>query len=310
MEKRVSLVALFDLIEADLTREFRLISLPQDLDKLENVLKEIFTQRIDISQYYEEISPVSLGVLQHCFRIIAVQNKLLSCFEFNPIIGNAPYHKTSVSQNIDGGHTIRTYINDNKEVVATLVGGILGGGWILSSWGSILIATIGCAIVKYYNNISNLPSHEKRTTQTVDSQVSLNVKLMVDTIRDICRQMDDLMQYVQDSIDIYRKKNEIVPEVSLDNTFPDILDCVKSLFLSYNKEKSIDKLKEKIQNIFETLENYGYKIVEYSEEFAHCFSIVESPHIHNAQTSKPAVLKGEKILEKGRYLIPSNNVIP
>lgn len=306
MEKRVSLVALFDLIEADLTCELRQISLPQDLGKLENILNDIFTQRIDISRYYGEISPVSLGVLQHCFRIVAVQNRLFSCIDFKPITESPFSTMISVEQN--QSRTIYTYIKDNKEVAATFLGGIIGGGWILSSWSSIITATIGCAIAKYYNNISHLPSYKMQNTQIAERCTHLNVCLLVDAIRDMCRQMDDLMHYVQGSIDIYRKEEEPTPEVSLDNTFSDILDCVKSLFLSYKKEEPIDKLKEKIQNVFETLENYDYKIVEYSEELAHCFSVVESPHIHKAQTSKPAVLKEGKILEKGRYLVPSNNV--
>ena len=115
-----------------------------------------------------------------------------------------------------------------------------------------------------------------------------------------------MMQYVQDSIDALRKKEEPAPMMSLDNDFSELLDSIKNLFLSYSRDESTDKLKMMVQDVFDTLENYDYQILDYSDEYSCFFNVVESPHISKAQTSKPAILKGGELLEKGRYLVPSD----
>lgn len=304
MEKRISLLELFELISEDLRQELGKITLPHDACKLESILNDIFTRRIDISKYYSEISPTSLGVLQHCFRIIAIQNRMFSCFNF-------PDENLSTSCSVEtlereNNSKWKSLILDNKEVAATFLGGIIGGGWIISSWGSIIVATIACAIAKYYN--TNPRSNQAQTphAKSTNLHISLNVDLLIDIARDLCQQIDDMMQYVQDSIDALRKKEEPVPIMSLDNDFSELLDSIKNLFLSYSRDESTDKLKMMVQDVFDTLENYDYQILDYSDEYSCFFNVVESPHISKAQTSKPAILKGGELLEKGRYLVPSD----
>lgn len=303
MEKRVSLVDLFNLIEADLVLELRSISLPEDMGKLESILNDIFSHRIDIARYYGEITPVALGALQHCFRIIAIQNKLLSSIEIEPSRYKVSCNLENVKQN--SGNSITTRLKDNKEVIATFVGGVIGGGWLLPSWGSIIAATIGCAIAKCYNDTQKV--QVLQPTQAKLCNVSLNIKMLIDTIGEMCQQIDDLMKYIQNSIDVYRNNEVQSREINIYNEFPQLIDSIKNLFLSHSREESLDKMHENIVDVFATLENYGYKIVKYSEEFSYCFSIVQSPHVSKAQMSKPAILKGDEIVEKGRYLVPLND---
>ncbi len=303
MEKRISLLELFELIVEDLRQELGKITLPYDACKLETILNEIFTRRIDISKYYSEISPTSLGVLQHCFRIIAIQNRMFSCFNFpDETLSSSCSVVTSERENRSNW---KSYVLDNKEVAATFLGGILGGGWIISSWGSIIVATIACTIAKYYNTNTRPNQAQMAPTKSKNLLISLNVDMLIDSVRDLCQQIDDMMLYVQDSIDALRKKEEPASKMSLDNDFSELLDSIKNLFLSYRRDEPSDKLKVKVQDVFDTLENYDYQIIDYSDEYSHFFNIVESPHISIAQTSKPAILKGGEIIKKGRYLVPA-----
>lgn len=302
MENRVSLLELFELIAEDLGQELSKIALPYDACKLETILNDIFTRRIDISKYYSEISPTSLGVLQHCFRIMAIQNRMFSCFYFPD--ENSSTSGSVVTPERENKSKWQSCVLDNKEVAATFLGGIIGGGWIITSWGSIIVATIACAIAKYYNTRPD--QVQMPPTQSTNLHISLNVDMLLDSVRGLCQQIDDMMLYIQDSMDALRKKEEKAPKMSLDNDFSDLLDSIKNLFMSYRRDESTDKLKVKVQDVFDKLENYDYQILDYSDENSHLFNVVESPHISKAQTSKPAILKGGEILEKGRYLVPSD----
>ena len=270
------------------------LSFPSDIQSLEAILNNLFAERIDMNNYINELPKLSIGVLQHCLQIVRIQNNLTKTFEFIP--GNTPLSQTFSQK--------ESSISKNKHVlIGTFIGGLVGGGWILPSWGSILMSTIGCAVAillkqESPNNVTNVITQSTR--------VNLKIETLINTIRELCCQLDSLMQFTNSYVNSIKEQLTQKPDVSLENSYPNLLDSITNLYVHYTEGECSEDLSNCIKDIFESLEDYDYILLDFTPEKSQYFSIVESPYIKEDKMIKPAILKGEVLIEKGKYLISTN----
>lgn len=294
MEEHTNILKAFELIEPDLRKDLSSLSFPSDIQSLEAILSNLFTERIDLNNYINELPKLSIGVLQHCFQIVRIQNNLTKTFEFIP--DNTPVSQT-FSQN-------ESSMSKNKHVlIGTFIGGLVGGGWILPSWGSILMSTIGCAVAILLKQES--PNNVTKVI-TQSTRVNLKIETLINTIRELCCQLDSLMQFTNSYVNSTKEQLTQKPDVSLENSYPNLLGSITNLYVPYTEGECSEDLSNCIKDIFESLEDYDYTLLDFTPEKSQYFSIVESPYIKEDKMIKPAILKGEVLIEKGKYLIATN----
>lgn len=294
MEEQTNILKAFELIEPDLRKDLSSLSFPSDIQSLEAILSNLFTERIDLNNYINELPKLSIGVLQHCFQIVRIQNNLTKTFEFIP--DNTPVSQT-FSQN-------ESSMSKNKHVlIGTFIGGLVGGGWILPSWGSILMSTIGCAVAILLKQES--PNNVTKVI-TQSTRVNLKIETLINTIRELCCQLDSLMQFTNLYVNSTKEQLTQKPDVSLENSYPNLLGSITNLYVPYTEGECSEDLSNCIKDIFESLEDYDYTLLDFTPEKSQYFSIVESPYIKEDKMIKPAILKGEVLIEKGKYLIATN----
>lgn len=294
MEEHTNILKAFELIEPDLRKDLSSLSFPSDIQSLEAILSNLFTERIDLNNYINELPKLSIGVLQHCFQIVRIQNNLTKTFEFIP--DNTPVSQT-FSQN-------ESSMSKNKHVlIGTFIGGLVGGGWILPSWGSILMSTIGCAVAILLKQES--PNNVTKVN-TQSTRVNLKIETLINTIRELCCQLDSLMQFTNSYVNSTKEQLTQKPDVSLENSYPNLLGSITNLYVPYTEGECSEDLSNCIKDIFESLEDYDYTLLDFTPEKSQYFSIVESPYIKEDKMIKPAILKGEVLIEKGKYLIATN----
>ena len=294
MEEHTNILKAFELIEPDLRKDLSSLSFPSDIQSLEAILNNLFTERIDLNNYINELPKLSIGVLQHCFQIIRIQNNLTNSFEF--IQDNTPVSQT-FSHN-------ESAMSKNKHVlIGTFIGGLVGGGWMLPSWGSILMSTIGCAVAILLKRES--PNDVTRII-TQSTRVHIKVETLIKTIRDICCQLDSLMQFTNSYVNSTKKQLTQKPDVSLENFYPNLLGSITNLYMPFAEGSFPEYIHNRIKDIFDSLEDYDYKLVDYTPEKAQYFSIGESPYINEDKMARPAILKGGTLIEKGKYLIATD----
>lgn len=294
MEEHTNILKAFELIEPDLRKDLSSLSFPSDIQSLEAILSNLFTERIDLNNYINELPKLSIGVLQHCFQIVRIQNNLTKTFEFIP--DNTPVSQT-FSQN-------ESSMSKNKHVlIGTFIGGLVGGGWILPSWGSILMSTIGCAVAILLKQES--PNNVTKVI-TQSTRVNLKIETLINTIRELCCQLDSLMQFTNSYVNSTKEQLTQKPDVSLENSYPNLLGSITNLYVPYTEGECSEDLSNCIKDIFESLEDYDYTLLDFTPAKSQYFSIVESPYIKEDKMIKPAILKGEVLIEKGKYLIATN----
>lgn len=294
MEEYNNILRAFELIEPDLRKDLSSLSFPSDIQSLEAILNNLFTERIGLNNYINELPKLSIGVLQHCFQIIRIQNNLTNTFEFTS--DNTPASLT-FSQN-------ESSMSKNKHVlIGTFIGGLVGGGWILPSWGSILMSTIGCAVAILLKQES--PNNVTKVI-TQSTRVNLKIETLINTIRELCYQLDSLMQFTNSYVNSTKEQLTQKQDISLENSYPNLLGSITNLYVPYTEGECSEDLSNCIKDIFESLEDYDYTLLDFTPEKSQYFSIVESPYIKEDKMIKPAILKGEVLIEKGKYLIATN----
>ena len=99
-----------------------------------------------------------------------------------------------------------------------------------------------------------------------------------------------------------RMENQTKP--TLHNMYGYLLDRLAILYKDKSSQTSTEKIDYDISQVFETLQNYEYEFINYSEENKHMFIVEEVEEISNPVTTKVAILENGKCIVKGKYYQP------
>ena len=69
-------------------------------------------------------------------------------------------------------------------------------------------------------------------------------------------------------------------------------------------EKYLAKLQQRIEDLTESLENYGFSVEDYTEEFSSWFNMVPSPNVQTIKLAYPAIVKDGQAILLGKVFIP------
>ena len=71
-------------------------------------------------------------------------------------------------------------------------------------------------------------------------------------------------------------------------------------------EKFVKKIRERIEDLAETMENYNLLVVDYSEDCDRWFEKVPSPNTVEPRMAFPAIVRGNEVILLGKIFVPEH----
>ena len=201
-------------------------------------------------------------------------------------------------------------------LAGSAIGGI-GGGLVFSTWGAVFGAIAGTALVLYYVTNTKEASKPSPTTkknvlatpktQTVVVEKAINVDSYLNIVKEVCASIDALIDTYRAQIKRVVNKYESQDKPVLEREYKILLEGIQSM-VGFERthemnEKGISKLKERIEDVAESLENYNLEVVNYDGSNEHLFDAVSNPNITETKMVYPAIVKEGRVVLNGKIFV-------
>lgn len=282
-----TLLNLFEKEEANFYSELSKMVLPRDEQKLRGFLNDFFVDKVSVEEYKKELTNGEVALL----------NSVLKLFPFQ-----MPIFKSSeisfMESKSEPSHTDNILSKDALTTLGyTAVGGVIGTILFKHTWGGVLLTVAACALGLYINKKS-------RSAKNEDVQMKIDASTYIDTLKNICGGIDEVISNYRTSINNIKKSYESQVPVTLATKYGPLLDRFASMFVALKGMSVPEDVQEEINRLYRTLKNYHYEIVDYSESTSRFYEIIDSENVSENTLVKAAVIEDGQLLIKGECLIP------
>lgn len=259
-DDKKSLKLLFEQSKATLITQLESLSFPRDAQKVQDIVSYHLNNLLDSTGEYrqaltqsEEFILVSamnlLQTQQAMIGAISVQHKNQSC----PDKTESTYSRKG---NVSKKHTLLV-------VGGTAIGGA-AGSLIFNTWGALIGAIAGTAIVLYYAANQESQMRRRQTLASTDKKPSenrINVETFLNIVGSICENVDGIIETYRVQVKRIQNTYEQKETPTLQNDFGMLLDQIANVcrVCEANKESVPTKIQNAIDLLEESLENYGLK---------------------------------------------------
>lgn len=320
--KGKSLKALFESQKDELLEKLDGLSLPKDASKIQTLIKDYFNNLVDSNgDFRQSLTQSEDYMLQAAMSLLNAQQdilKELSYSSYNVNEMSRPSPSVSTESN-----SLPTNKGLKKELFphaigATAVGGAVGG-LVLGTWGAVFGSIAGTAIILYYasnqksetsNNVNNIAKPIAYLSNAKDSD-KINASAFVNIISNICDSLDSLIETFRSQINRVVNEYENQPKPTLESNFCAILEGIQSV-IGYERthdtteEKYSLRLRQRVEDLAELLDNYRLSVVDYTPEKDSWFERTESPNVNEPKMTVPAIVKDNNVILKGRVFVKEN----
>ncbi len=315
METQYSLVSLFEENRQVLEEQLSGKSLPEDAKEVIKVVNSYFEKILGKENSFRQHLRQSEGyILDAAMSLLNAQQSMYGDIFLQEIKRPEPIELDPHSENLIPAE------ESKKSMTAGAVLGLgascIGAGAYAigaSALGGLFVAITSAAIGLYC--VSQLMDKQKSQNQRKElvSESSLPYKNMdvnrfLSIICNICKQIDDLMKTYRAQIEQVRNSYESMEKISLEKDYKLLLSSIQMMLgVSYEEgdtsEKSLKRLRERVEEVGESLENYGIIVVKYNDEVKANFEIVRRENIETPITLVPALMKNGSIILRGKVAI-------
>ena len=317
MNTKITLVSLFDKNRTLLEKELQGLMLPDDADKVQNIISNYlntlfesdgeFRQQLTLSEDYILQAALSLLNAQQEIAMTLIEKKPVdNLMQKTSLMTTAQNKKTAFSADI-----LNSPVKGINALVASS-GGALIGNVLLGGWGTVVGSIAGTAVVIYlsqYDNVNKVSKNEPSSNPIVETSNPINSTLLINVVLKICESIDTLVDTFRSQINRVVEKYESQEKPSFEKEYRPLLEELQSL-VGYERnhtevnEKNFRKLKERIEDIVETLESWNLDVVEYLPEHSDYFEKIASPNTKDLKEVYPAILKNGNVVLLGKVFIP------
>ncbi len=293
-----TLLKLFEQNEPDFRKELSAIQLPRDEKRLRGFLSDFFVNQVSVEEYKKELSLGEISVLNSLLKVINIPAPFEH--EIQPLPLNAQQIRefNNVDKHVSQDDSFSSIL-DITTIGTTTVGGIIGG-LLFKTWGGVLLSIAGCALGMYLS--SSNPKTKKNAGSPTNRKI--DVDKYIQTLKSICKGIDDVILNYHTSIDNIIKEYESAPKPTLATAYKPLLDRLASLYVALETVSLPTEVKSEFDKLFRTLKNHHYEVLCYNDETKDFFIITESAHVSKPTVVKAAVLENGKLIESGECLIP------
>ena len=314
MNAKTTLVSLFNNNIETLEKQLAGLMLPKDAERIRKVIAEYFNTLLESNNYYRQSLTQSedyvlqaalslLGAQQEIAKAVVTENAMPKSAEFD----KSKFKKTTA-------HPLTEFANINIKAEKALVasaGGSLIGCAILGGWGAVIGSIAGTALTVYLTQVEMQKKEKQQEVfnKPIEIATPVDIQQMTKIVARICERVDSLVETFRAQINRVVEKYEGQEKPTFEKEYRPLLEELQSLIgyertHEHNDEKSMRKLKERIEDIVETLENYNLTIVDYSNEASCFFEKISSPNTQELKMVYPAVVKDGNVVLLGKVFIP------
>lgn len=318
-----TLASMFESNKQALGQALEGLALPKDASKIQSVVSEYFDELFNQNgEYRQNLSQAEDYILQAALSLLNAQQEMGKKLSekvvlVTPKALDNEESKQEKEQTL-GQKPIERFLNQQVDAKKTLIGA--GGGALLgkvvlgTGWGAVFGAIAGTALVLYMATQANeKPNIKKKTLEAKPSATSyiqnnpINVDAFLNVVQQTCESIDTLITTFRNQIKKVVNKYESQEKPTLEKEYGILLDSIQSLLgVAYSKqtdEKRLKKIDERIEQLVDSLENYGLEVVSYSDEQKGLFDELSSDKVTEPTMICPAIIKENNIIRKGKVFI-------
>ena len=214
---------------------------------------------------------------------------------------------------------INVFLSQKLDGTKTLIGA--GGGSVLgkmalgSGWGAVFGAIAGTAIVLYLATKSSKKNVVENTKVIIAKpkveativNIEIEVTTFLNIIQQTCESIDSLINTFRNQIQKVVNKYESQEKPTLENEYALLLESIQSLLgVTYSRqpdEKRLVKMDERIEQLAESLENYGLEVISFTEDKINWFEQMESNKVETSTMIYPAIVKDGILVKRGKVFV-------
>ena len=303
--KTISLVELFEANEQKLKEGLAGLCLPQDAKKIQDVVDAYFEEVLDRENPFKQhLTQSEEYILDAAMTLLDSQQLMYgNITNFEVVNPNSQLQQESGITEEESNKVIKKGML--LGAAAGIGGAVLGAG----SWGTLFI-TIAAASITFYIATKKLKKNEDFVQDNALPEfvgTEINVDEFVSIIRNVCEKIDNLINTFRAQIKQVENYYENQEKISLEKDYKLLLGSIQSMlgmcYSDESNEKYWSKLKERVEDVGEILENYGIKVVMYSSEVKGFFDVVYRENIDNPNMLYPAFVKDGIAVMKGKVVM-------
>lgn len=303
---KTTLYALFDSSKDELSAKLCGLTLPSGVQEIQSCVVDYFNTIFDADgDFRQNLTQSEDYILQAALSMLNTQQAMIK--ELAPVSEqrssfNKPIPKDSILDDR------RAMLGQLLPIGGSAIGGA-AGAILLGTWGAVFGAIAGTAVSLYYSTrLTNRTVASENTIIAAPVESELNVDAFVQIIGKICQNVDSLIDTFRAQVNRVVSKYENQEKATLEKDFRFLLEGIQSLIgykrtHSEEEPKYMRKLKERIEDVGELLENYNLMLVDYAEDNEYMFEVVEA---QETRMVLPAIVKEGNVVIKGKIFKKTN----
>lgn len=317
MNTKCTLVSLFNKDREILEKKLEGFVLPKDVDNVQRTISDYLNKLLDNNgEFRQNLTQGEDYILQAALSLLNAQQEIAKTVDNknNKIETQPSFIKVNKERNLDE-KKINDIINSPVKGINALAassGGALVGNVVLGGWGAVLGAVAGTAVAIYLTELEKqkmVSPKSNSVSKPITLTIPINIPQLMNIVCRICESVDSLVETFRTQIRRVVEKYERQEKPSFEKEHRTLLEELQSL-IGYERthdiydEKGIRKLKERIEDIVETFENYDLTVVNYSEDVNSYFEKIPSPNTNELKMVYPAIVKNNNVVLLGKVFIP------
>ena len=295
-----TLYSLFISSKDELTSQLEGLTLPSGAQEVQSCVVKYFNKIFDADgDFRQNLTQSEDYILQAALSMLTMQQSMMG--ELTPVYEQHPSLSLQSPKPLHfDSH--RTLVGQLLPLGGSALGGT-AGALLVGTWGAVFGAIAGTAVAMYFNARMQQDTIEADcVSPSTTIEKELNVDAFIDIIGKICQSVDSLIETFRAQINRVVNKYENQEKSTLEKDFRFLLEGIQSLVgykrtHSEEEPKYIRKLKERIEDVGELLENYNLSIVDYTEDNEYMFDVVEG---QETRMVLPAIVKEGVVVVKGK----------
>lgn len=316
MTDNITLRSVFESKRSELEQKLSGLLLPNDAEKVQQIITKYLSELFDEEdEFRQNLTQGEDLIVKAALSLLEAQQRMSSTLFFQRKEHNAAVSKIHLEPKESKSDYLHQPISATSAMIGS-GGGALLGQMIFGGWGAVFGAIAGTAISVYVasRNVLEQENFDKCPCEKEEQSIqgeSINVQSFFSIIGNICDGVDNLVATFRNQISRVVNKYENQEKPSLEKNFQFLLENIQTM-IGYSRthcedEKFSTKVRERIEDLAETLDNYNLTVVDYQEGVNDSwFEQVESSTATERKMAYPAIIKGDQVVLQGKVFIPNN----
>lgn len=293
-----SLKELIKANEVNLKEELRRITADNEKDVV-TAFSRVFSDSINIDAYKDDLTINEMAIFQSVVAAVQASMSVVNVLQTTTSYESS----TPVSPKLPDVDKKDSFLS--RIPLTKTQWGIVGatatgfGAGLCPNWITIPAMLVANIAIGWYLSKGEEPKVERVVT-TKESSKQLNVEQALDTIYAIADCIDNAMNIYATNVHNVIAEHAPKTTPTLSNQYGYLLDRLRDLYSVKNEEEQ----KEALKHLRKTMANYGYEILEYSEENSAYFNVMESEYVTELYVESLALVEQGCCIQRGTVFVP------